>query len=60
MIDLNKPSFLEEHIASAIGSVIGAVQSERAAHNYREAQYKAQKNRQDYELRVLRGYTNGS
>jgi len=54
MINLNKPSFLEEHIANAISTVIGSIRSERSAHNAKEAQYRAEKNRQDYELRLYR------
>ena len=52
MIDLNKPSFIEEFISRAIGTVIGSVEGQKAAYKASQAQYEQNKKRQDAELKL--------
>ena len=52
MIDLNKPSFIEEHIAGVIGGVIGSVNGMQSKQKAAEARYEQSKRQQDAELKL--------
>ena len=51
---MNKPSFLEEYTARAIGMAIGAIQGQKSARKAYEAKAYHEKKRQDAELELYR------
>lgn len=51
---MNKPGFLEEHAARAIGVAIGSIQGQKFARKAYEAKADQEKMRQDAELELYR------
>jgi len=54
MIDLNKPGFLEMHLAMVVGGAIGAVNSERCAQKQKQMMADDEKRRADAQLKIYR------